>query len=91
MGGRAFPAASFKRLFRQLCSHAGSQRTAAETQAKNGLAWRAHRQRIFQVIGRIQTARHACVLVYLGPPAQTPVLLETLEVLQKLEGAQAKT
>lgn len=28
---------------------------------------------------RIQTAIHACAVVYLGPPAQTPALTDTLE------------
>jgi hypothetical protein len=90
MGGGAFTGASTL-MFQRLCSHAGSQRTAAGTQAKDGLAWRDHLQRITAETAAFKRPGDASVLVYMGPAAHTPLLLEALKVLQNLEGDLPKT
>jgi len=65
------------------------QRTAAGTHRKwFGMA-RARDPLIIDR-GRIQTARHANDVVYMGPAAHTPLLSEMIGVLRRLVAAHSK-
>lgn len=75
MGGTPFCGAPVLRLAGMRRSPSGKlPRNAACLQAEKRFGMTRALPTLIKIRGRIQTTRHASVLVYLGPPAQTPVL-----------------
>jgi hypothetical protein len=54
--------------------------------SKSGFAWREHRQQRSTSSGRIQTPRHACDVVYMGPSSPIPpaLLYKLLDVKKRV-------
>jgi len=58
---------------------------------KSGFAWRGNRYQVAQARAAIKRDQHAAGVVYLGPPAQTPVLIGYVQGDKELRAIHPKS